>query len=67
MIMLAQSTLERLYWAFLVYGILLIVLIYFIWKQIKNPNNDPAKVIVKWVITLTAVPLIFFATVYFLG
>ena len=61
MIMLAQSTLERLYWAFLVYGILLIVLIYFIWKQIKNPNNDPAKVIVKWVITLTAVPLIFFA------
>ena len=61
MTMLVQSTLERTYWAFLVYGILLIVLIYFIWKQIKNPNNDPAKVIVKWVITLTAVPLIFFA------
>ena len=61
MIMLAQSTLERTYWAFLFFGVLLILLLYFIWKQIKNPNNDPAKVIMKWVITLTAVPLIFFA------
>ena len=60
MIMLMQGTLERTYWAFLLFGVLLIPLLYFIWKQIKNPNNDPAKVIVRWVITLMAVFFVFY-------
>ena len=60
MIMLMQGTLERTYWAFLLFGVLLIPLLYFIWKQIKNPNNDPVKVIVRWVITLMAVFFVFY-------
>ncbi len=60
MIMLMQGTLERTYWAFLLFGVLLIPLLYFIWKQIKNPNNDPVKVIVRWVITLMAVFFAFY-------
>ena len=58
--MLMQGTLERTYWAFLLFGVLLIPLLYFIWKQIKNPNNDPVKVIVRWVITLMAVFFVFY-------
>ena len=60
MIMLMQGTLERTYWAFLLFGVLLIPLLYFIWKQIKNPNNDPVKVIVRWVITFVAVFFVFY-------
>ena len=60
MIMLMQGTLERTYLAFLLFGVLLIPLLYFIWKQIKNPNNDPVKVIVRWVITLMAVFFVFY-------
>ena len=60
MTMLMQSTLERTYWAFLLFGVLLIPLLHFIWKQIKNPNNDPVKVIVRWVITLMAVFFAFY-------
>ena len=58
-----QSTLERLYGAFLVYGVLLAVLIYIIRKQIKNPANDPLRVIVKWVITLAVVTFMIYSTV----
>ena len=63
MIMLMQTTLERLYGAFLVYGVLLAVVIYIIRRQIKNPDNDPVKVIVKWVVTLAVVAFMIHATV----
>ena len=63
MIMLMQTTLERLYGAFLVYGVLLAVVIYIIRRQIKNPDNDPVKVIVKWVVTLAVVAFMIYATV----
>ena len=59
MIMLMQSTTERLYWALLACGILLVVIVYFIWKEIKNPSNVPVKVITRWAITLIAVPFVF--------
>ncbi|SVC09079.1 uncharacterized protein METZ01_LOCUS261933, partial [marine metagenome] len=36
--MLMQSTLGRLYWAFLVYGVLLAVVIYVIRRQLPNPD-----------------------------
>ncbi len=52
MILLLQSTVERVYGAFLVCGVFIAVVIYFIRKQIKNPYNDPLKVIVKWTVTL---------------
>ena len=63
MIMLMQTTLERLYGAFLVYGVLLAVVIYIIRRQIKNPDNDPVKVIVKWIVTLAVVAFMIYATV----
>ena len=63
MIMLMQTTLERLYGAFLVYGVLLAVVIYIIRRQIKNPDNEPLKVIVKWVVTLAVVAFMIHATV----
>ena len=62
MIMLMQTTLERLYGAFLVYGVLLAVVIYIIRRQIKNPDNDPVKVIVKWIVTLAVVAFMIYAT-----
>ena len=52
MILLLQSTLERVYGAFLVYGVFIAVVIYFIRKQIKKPDKDPLKVIVKWTVSL---------------
>ena len=63
MIMLMQTTFERLYGAFLVYGVLLAVVIYIIRRQIKNPDNEPLKVIVKWVVTLVVVAFMIHATV----
>ena len=63
MIMLMQTTFERLYGAFLVYGVLLAVIIYIIRRQIKNPDNEPLKVIVKWVVTLAVVAFMIHATV----
>ena len=63
MIMLMQTTFERLYGAFLVYGVLLAVVIYIIRRQIKNPDNEPLKVIVKWVVTLAVVAFMIHATV----
>ena len=63
MIMLMQTTFERLYGAFLVYGVLLTVVIYIIRRQIKNPDNEPLKVIVKWVVTLAVVAFMIHATV----
>lgn len=63
MIMLMQSTLGRLYWAFLVYGVLLAVVIYVIRRQLQNPDNDPVKVIMKWVVTLVVVPFMIYAAV----
>tara|TARA_B100000378_G_C18035284_1_gene408881 strand:+ start:271 stop:1509 length:1239 start_codon:yes stop_codon:yes gene_type:complete len=61
--MLMQTTFERLYGAFLVYGVLLAVVIYIIRRQIKNPDNEPLKVIVKWVVTLAVVAFMIHATV----
>tara|TARA_B100000749_G_scaffold74866_1_gene56117 strand:- start:456 stop:1694 length:1239 start_codon:yes stop_codon:yes gene_type:complete len=61
--MLMQTTFERLYGAFLVYGVLLAVIIYIIRRQIKNPDNEPLKVIVKWVVTLAVVAFMIHATV----
>ena len=58
-----QFTLERLYGAFLVYGVLLAVLIYIIRKQIKNPANEPLRVILRWVVTLAVVTFMIYATV----
>ena len=52
MILLLQSILERVYGAFLVYGVFIAVVIYFIRKQIKKPDKDPLKVIVKWTVSL---------------
>jgi len=52
-----------LYGAFLVYGVLLAVIIYIIRRQIKNPDNEPLKVIVKWVVTLAVVAFMIHATV----
>ena len=52
MILLLQSLLERVYGAFLVYGVFIAVVIYFIRKQIKKPDKDPLKVIVKWTVSL---------------
>ena len=63
MIMLMQTTFERLYGAFLVYGVLLAVVIYIIRRQIKNPDNEPLKVMVKWVVTLAVVAFMIHATV----
>ena len=63
MIMLMQTTFERLYGAFLVYGVLLAVVIYIIRRQIKNPDNEPLKVIVKWVVTLAVVAFMIHTTV----
>ncbi|MDP7049846.1 MAG: hypothetical protein QF721_10365 [Verrucomicrobiota bacterium] len=63
MTLLLQSTTGRLYWAFLVYGVLLAVVVYVILKQVKNPDNDPFKVIVKWVVTLALVTFMIYATV----
>ena len=63
MIMLMQTTFERLYGAFLVYGVLLAVIIYIIRRQIKNPDNEPLKVIVKWVVTLAVVAFMIHTTV----
>ena len=63
MIMLMQTTFERLYGAFLVYGVLLAVIIYIIRRQIKNPDNEPLKVMVKWVVTLAVVAFMIHATV----
>ena len=55
MTLLMQITSERLYWALLVYGVLLAVIVYIIWRQIKNPDNEPGKVILKWIVTLAVV------------
>jgi|TARA_B100000959_G_C14959127_1_gene615024 tetratricopeptide (TPR) repeat protein len=63
MILMMQATLERLYGAFLVYGVLVAVIVYIIRRQIKNPDNDPVKVIVKWVVTLAVVAFMIHATV----
>ncbi|MEC9080339.1 MAG: hypothetical protein VYE44_01080 [Verrucomicrobiota bacterium] len=52
MILLLQSILEQVYGAFLVYGVFIAVVIYFIRKQIKKPDKDPLKVIVKWTVSL---------------
>ncbi|MED5381086.1 MAG: tetratricopeptide repeat protein [Verrucomicrobiota bacterium] len=63
MTLLLQSTLERLYGAFLIYGVLAAVVVYIIRKQIKNPDNDPVKVIVKWAVTLAMVVFMIYATI----
>ena len=63
MSLLLQSTMGRVYWAILVYGVLAAVVVYFILKQVKNPDNDPVKVIVKWSVTLAMVVFMIYATI----
>ena len=63
MSLLLQSTMGRVYWAILVYGVLTAVVVYIIRKQVKNPDNDPVKVIVKWSVTLAMVVFMIYATI----
>ncbi|MDP7012355.1 MAG: hypothetical protein QF927_00085 [Verrucomicrobiota bacterium] len=62
MSLLLQSTMGRVYWAILVYGVLAAVVVYIIRKQLKNPDNDPVKVIVKWAVTLAMVVFMIYST-----
>jgi len=64
MTLLLQSTMGRVYWAILVYGILAAVVVYIIRKQVKNPDNDPVKVIVKWTVTVAIVAFGVYATLW---
>ena len=64
MSLLLQSTMGRVYWAILVYGVLAAVVVYFIRKQLKNPDNDPVKVIVKWTVTVAIVAFGVYATLW---
>jgi tetratricopeptide (TPR) repeat protein len=45
-------TVERLFGLILIGGVALAVLIYLIRKQLRNPQNDPVKVIGLWVLSL---------------
>jgi len=63
MSLLLQSTMGRVYWAILVYGVLAAVVVYMIRKQVKNPDNDPVKVIVKWAVTLAMVVFMIYSTI----
>jgi len=64
MSLLLQSTMGRVYSAILVYGILAAVVVYIIRKQVKNPDNDPVKVIVKWTVTVAIVAFGVYATLW---
>ena len=52
---LIQIVSERLYWGVLVYGVLFAVIVYIIKRQMKNSDNEPGKVILKWIVTLTVI------------
>ena len=45
-------TVERLFWLILIGVVALAVLIYLIRKQLRNPQNDPVKVIGLWVLSI---------------
>ena len=64
MSLLLQSTMGRVYSAILVYGVLAAVVVYIIRKQLKNPDNDPVKVIVKWTVTVAIVAFGVYATLW---
>jgi len=64
MSLLLQSTMGRVYSAILVYGVLAAVVVYIIRKQLKNPDNDPVKVIVKWMVTVAIVAFGVYATLW---
>ena len=49
---LLEATVERLFWLILIGGVALAVLIYLIRKQLRNPQNDPVKVIGLWVLSI---------------
>ena len=64
MSLLLQSTMGRVYSAILVYGVLAAVVVYIIRKHLKNPDNDPVKVIVKWTVTVAIVAFGVYATLW---
>ena len=45
-------TAERLFGLILIGGVALAVVIYIIRKQLRNPQNDPVKVIGLWVLSI---------------
>ena len=45
-------TVERLFGLILIGGVAFAVLIYLIRKQLRNPQNDPVKVIGLWVLSI---------------
>ena len=64
MSLLLQSTMGRVYWAILVYGVLAAVVVYIIRKQVKKTDNNPVKVIVKWTVTVAIVAFGVYATLW---
>jgi len=53
-------TVERLFGLILIGGVAFAVLIYLIRKQLRNPQNDPVKVIGLWVLSI----VVFFGISY---
>jgi len=60
---LLEVTAERVYGAVLFGGIFLAVAVYLIRKQLRNPQNDPVKVIGLWVVSAVVVAGICYSAV----